>query len=151
MNWLINNPKNMFNKNQDVAHSGKIETIIGPSVRVEGDFKGEGDLVIEGMLIGNLQTKNNLKIGQNAVVEAEIKANNAFISGKVKGNISVKGKIEITATAVILGDIKAQIVSIESGALVQGKLIMPTRDIKEEDTEVSNDEELGEEEEKQDQ
>lgn len=130
MNWLITNPKNMFNKNQDVAHSGKIETIIGPSVRVEGDFKGEGDLVIEGMLIGNLQTKNNLKIGQNAIVEAEVRANNAFVSGKVKGNISVKGKIEITATAVILGDIKAQIISIESGALVQGKLIMPTRDIK---------------------
>lgn len=131
----------MFNKNQDVAHSGKIETIIGPSVRVEGDFKGEGDLVIEGMLIGNLQTKNNLKIGQNAIVEAEVKANNAFISGKVKGNISVKGKIEITATAVILGDIKAQIVSIESGALVQGKLIMPTRDIKnDEEKEVTSEE-----------
>ncbi len=132
----------MFNKNQDVAHSGKIETIIGPSVRVEGDFKGEGDLVIEGMLIGNLQTKNNLKIGQNAIVEAEVRANNAFISGKVKGNISVKGKIEITATAVILGDIKAQIISIESGALVQGKLIMPTRDIKnDEEKETTNEEE----------
>lgn len=137
----------MFNKNQDSAHSGKIETIIGPSVRVEGDFKGEGDLVIEGMLIGNLQTKNNLKIGQNAIVEAEIKANNAFISGKVKGNISVKGKIEITATAVILGDIKAQIISIESGALVQGKLIMPTRDVKnDEEKEVANEETDNEEE-----
>lgn len=129
----------MFNKNQDLAHSGKIETIIGPSVKVEGDFKGEGDLVIEGMLIGNLQTKNNLKIGQNAIVEAEVKANNAFVSGKVKGNVSVKGKVEITATAVILGDIKAQIISIESGALVQGRLIMPTRDIKNgEEKEIAN-------------
>jgi cytoskeletal protein CcmA (bactofilin family) len=147
MNWLITNPKNMFNKNQDVAHSGKIETIIGPSVRVEGDFKGEGDLVIEGMLIGNLQTKNNLKIGQNAIVEAEVRANNAFISGKVKGNISVKGKIEITATAVILGDIKAQIISIESGALVQGKLIMPTRDIKNDEEKETTSEEVNKEEE----
>lgn len=137
----------MFNKNQDNTHSGKIETIIGPSVKVEGDFKGEGDLVIEGMLIGNLQTKNNLKIGQNAIVEAEVKANNAFISGKVKGNISVKGKIEITATAVILGDIKAQIISIESGALVQGKLIMPTRDIKNDEEKETASEEVNNEEE----
>lgn len=139
----------MFNKNQDVTHAGKIETIIGPSVRVEGDFKGEGDLVIEGMLIGNLQTKNNLKIGQNAIVEAEVRANNAFVSGKVKGNISVKGKIEITATAVILGDIKAQVISIESGALVQGKLNMPTRDIKEEEKEVPVEEVNSEEEQNQ--
>lgn len=120
----------MFKKDQPTAHNSKtIETIIGPSVRVQGDFKGEGDLVVEGILIGSLQTKNNLKIGQNAMVEANIKANNAFISGKVKGNITTKGKIEITGTAVILGDIKAQVISIESGALIQGNLNMPVGNI----------------------
>jgi cytoskeletal protein CcmA (bactofilin family) len=115
----------MFAKNQPTTSQKSIETIIGPSVKVEGNFKGEGDLVIEGILVGDLQTKNNLKVGQNAIVDANIKANNAFISGKIKGNIIVKGKIEITGTAVILGDIKAQIISIESGALIHGKLNMP--------------------------
>mgnify|MGYP004008512377 FL=1 len=125
----------MFKKDQPVAHNSKtIETIIGPSVRVQGDFKGEGDLVIEGILIGSLQTKNNLKIGQNAMVEANIKANNAFRSGKIKGNIIAKGKVEITGTAVILGDIKAQIISIESGALLQGNLNMPVGSIMENPT-----------------
>jgi len=120
----------MFKKDQPVAHNSKtIETIIGPSVRVEGDFKGEGDLVVEGILVGSLQTKNNLKIGQNAMVEANIRANNAFISGKIKGNITTKGKVEITGTAVILGDIKAQVISIESGALIQGTLNMPVGNI----------------------
>ena len=120
----------MFSKNQTTTPSAKgIETIIGPSVKVEGDFKGEGDLVIEGVLIGNLQTKNNLKIGKNALIEANIKANNAFISGKVKGDILVKGKVEITGTAIILGNIKAQIISIESGALIKGTLDMPVGNI----------------------
>ena len=120
----------MFSKNQTTTPSTKgIETIIGPSVKVEGDFKGEGDLVIEGVLIGALQTKNNLKIGKNAIIEASIKANNAFISGKVKGDILVKGKVEITGTAIILGNIKAQIISIESGALIKGTLDMPVGNI----------------------
>ncbi len=120
----------MFTKNQPSVPSQKsIETIIGPSVKVEGNFKGEGDLIIEGVLVGNLQTKNNLKIGQNAVVDANVRANNAFISGKVKGNISVKGKLEISGTAVILGDIKAQILSIESGALLKGNIDMPVGNI----------------------
>ena len=83
----------MFAKNQPTTSQKSIETIIGPSVKVEGNFKGEGDLVIEGILVGDLQTKNNLKVGQNAIVDANIKANNAFISGKIKGNIIVKGKI----------------------------------------------------------
>ncbi|MCD4760512.1 polymer-forming cytoskeletal protein [bacterium] len=120
----------MFNKKQTTApHQKTIETIIGPSVKVDGNFKGEGDLVVEGILIGTLQTKNNLKIGQNAIIEASVRANNAFVSGKVKGNITVKGKIEITGTAMILGDIKAQVISIESGALIQGNLNMPVGNI----------------------
>ncbi|MFA6307544.1 MAG: polymer-forming cytoskeletal protein [Patescibacteria group bacterium] len=120
----------MFSKNQTTTPSSKtIETIIGPSVKVEGDFKGEGDLVIEGVLVGTLQTKNNLKIGQNAMIEASIRANNAFISGKVKGNISVKGKVEITGTAIIIGNIKAEIISIEAGALIKGDLDMPVGNI----------------------
>jgi len=120
----------MFSKNKTITPSNKtIETIIGPSVKVEGDFKGEGDLVIEGILIGTLQTKNNLKIGQNALIEASISANNAFISGKVKGNIVVKGKLEISGTAIILGNIKAQVISIASGALLKGNIDMPVGNI----------------------
>ncbi len=115
----------MFGKNQAVVSSKNIETIIGPSVKVEGDFRGEGDLIIEGMLVGNLNTKNNLKIGQGAVVEAAVKANNAFIAGKVKGNVTIKGKLDLTSSAVVVGDIKAALISIESGAIVQGNISMP--------------------------
>ena len=124
----------MFNKNQAIVNNKSIETIIGPSVRVEGDFKGEGDLIIEGILVGSLQTKNNLKIGENAVVEAGIKANNAFISGKVKGNLVIKGKLEITGTAIILGDIKTQLISIESGAIIQGSVSMPVNETPKEES-----------------
>jgi cytoskeletal protein CcmA (bactofilin family) len=119
----------MFKKDSVINSSKNIETIIGPSVRVEGDFKGEGDLVIEGVLIGNLQTKNNLKIGANAMIKASVKANNIFISGKVKGNITAKGKVEVTGTAVILGNIIAQVISVESGALIQGNITMPVSEM----------------------
>lgn len=120
----------MFSKNESAPRSTKsVETIIGPSVKVDGNFKGEGDLVVEGVLVGSLQTKNNLKVGQNAVIQANIQANNAFVSGKVKGNIRVKGKLEITGTAMILGDVTAQILSIESGALIKGNINMPVGNI----------------------
>ena len=120
----------MFNK-QPVSNSShkSVETIIGPSVKVEGDFKGEGDLIIEGVLIGNIKTKNNLKIGANAIIQANISANNAFISGKVKGNIHIKGKLELSSTALILGDVKTQVLSMESGALIKGNIDMPVSNI----------------------
>ena len=120
----------MFNRNEvDVQKNKNIETIIGPSVKLEGNFKGEGDLLIEGILVGKIETKNNLKIGSGAIVQANIKANNAFISGKVKGNINIKGKLEITSKAIVLGDVKAKIISVESGGLLHGKITMPVHNI----------------------
>jgi len=125
----------MFNKNQPTIQQKNIETVIGPSVKLEGKFKGDGDLVVEGVLIGGLETKKNLKIGSNAIVQANIKADNAFVSGKVKGNINVRGKLDITNSAIIIGDIKAKILSIESGALIQGKITMPVHSINEHEKE----------------
>ena len=116
----------MFSKNEATPiNSKKVETIIGPSVKVEGNFKGEGDLLIDGILVGSLSTENNLKIGAGAVIDATVRAKNAFISGKVKGNLTISGKLELSGTAVILGDIKAQTLSMESGAMIQGKMSMP--------------------------
>lgn len=120
----------MFNKTQQSRPDQKtIETIIGPSVKVDGTFNGEGDLIVQGIFVGKLTTKKNLKVGSSAVVEANIKANNAFISGKVKGNIVVKGKLEITGTGVIDGDVQAQILSVESGAIIKGNIDMPMGEI----------------------
>ncbi len=126
----------MFNKDQPSIPQKNVETIIGPSVKLEGKFKGEGDLVVEGILIGSLETKKNLKVGANAIVQANVRADNTFVSGKIKGNISVKGKLEITSKAIILGDIKAKIISIESGGLLHGKIAMPVHNINTSDEDV---------------
>jgi cytoskeletal protein CcmA (bactofilin family) len=103
-----------------------IETIIGPSVKVEGDFFGEGDVVVEGIVTGNLKTKNNLKIMEGAKIQAEIEAKNAFVAGEVSGNISVQNDLELTASAKVKGDITANLLSIERGALINGKITMGT-------------------------
>lgn len=112
----------MFKKSE--SSYTEIETIIGPSVKVEGDFAGEGDVVVEGLVTGSLKTTNNLKVGEKAKIFANISANNALIAGEVQGNIMVKEKLELTSTAKINGDIKAKSLSVIEGALLNGKVIM---------------------------
>lgn len=41
----------------------EIETVIGPSVKVEGDFVTEGNMIVEGTICGSIKTSKNLKIG----------------------------------------------------------------------------------------
>jgi cytoskeletal protein CcmA (bactofilin family) len=46
------------------------ETVIGPSVKVEGNFSSDGDVVIEGQLTGTLKTTKNVRIGAGARIKA---------------------------------------------------------------------------------
>ncbi|MEK9129784.1 MAG: polymer-forming cytoskeletal protein [Patescibacteria group bacterium] len=100
-----------------------IDTIIGPSVKLEGDFNGDGNIIIAGTISGNLKTSGDLKILKTAKINANINANNILISGKIKGNIKALGKIELTSTALVFGDIEAKIISISGGAILNSKCI----------------------------
>ncbi len=114
----------MFGKKQSLQSSDTVETVIGPSVKVEGDFVGEGDIVVEGTVQGNLKTNGNLRVGPQAEIAAEVSAANAFIAGRVTGDVTVAGVLEVASTASITGDVACASVSVEAGATLNGKLTM---------------------------
>jgi cytoskeletal protein CcmA (bactofilin family) len=35
----------------------EVETVVGPSVHVEGDFASEGNIIVKGMVSGNVKTE----------------------------------------------------------------------------------------------
>ena len=111
-------------KPEEVQKNQTTETVIGPSVKVEGDFVGEGNVVVEGVVIGNLKTKNSLRVGPQAKVQARVEADNAQIAGEITGNIAVNQFLEIKASAKITGDVTEAILAIEKGARVNGKITM---------------------------
>lgn len=104
------------------------ETVIGPSMQVEGNFKGDGDVIVDGEVKGTLKTKKDLRVGKDAKIKANIEAVNALIAGTVEGNIKVKERLELTPTARIIGDISTHILQTESGAMVNGSITMGVED-----------------------
>ena len=116
----------MFNKPSQGGASNEFETVIGPSVKVKGDFNAQGNIIVEGIVDGNLKTAGNLEVGDKAMVTANVEAKEAKIGGRINGNIKIKGFLEITATAKIFGDVEAVSISIERGATFNGKCVMPT-------------------------
>jgi len=111
-------------KNESEVSIKNAETIIGPSIKVKGNFFGEGDIIVEGILEGEIKTSKNLLIGPKAIVHANIEANQAKISGEVHGNIHIKGYLELSSNAKINGDIQAAKISIEPGAVFNGLCTM---------------------------
>lgn len=114
----------MFNKQDQGETGNEFETIIGPSVKVKGDFNGQGNIIVEGTVEGSLKTNGSLEVGKAAKITANVEAKEAKIGGQVAGNIKIKGFLEVTATAKIFGDIETSGLSIERGATFNGKCTM---------------------------
>lgn len=116
--------KGMFNKEPEKIKVNEAETIIGPSVKVRGDFNSQGDIVIDGSFEGSLKTTNHLHVGDKAKVKASVEAKDGVIGGEVRGNIKIKGYLEVGPVAKIFGDIEATSLSVSRGAVINGKCTM---------------------------
>lgn len=104
------------------------ETVVGKSVKLEGDFSSDENVRIDGEVSGTLKTTQNLVIGSGAAVEADVFAENATISGRVSGNLDIKNKLELTESAKITGDIKTGVLSVADGAVFSGQCSMTDED-----------------------
>ena len=125
----------MFQKTQNLSMQSQaedtVETVVGPSVHVEGDFASEGNILVKGTVSGNVKTSRLLAVEEGAKIFANVIAANATISGHIKGNVKVDDRLELTESAQILGDIVCQTLVIAAGALVQGKVSMDGMSIEE--------------------
>lgn len=102
-----------------------IDTVVGPSVNVEGDFSSEGNIIVKGTVTGSVHTSKILSVEPGAKIIANVRAGNAMIAGEVRGNMKIKDSLELASTARVLGDIEVKTLSIEPGAVVFGKIVMP--------------------------
>ncbi len=87
-------------------------------------FKDPVNLRINGNFEGRLDTKGSLTIGENASVRADITGEEIVVGGKVTGNVTADKELKILGKAHIVGDIRAPLLSIETGAILQGKCQM---------------------------
>jgi cytoskeletal protein CcmA (bactofilin family) len=98
---------------------------IGPSIRIKGELSGEEDLVIEGSVEGTVHLeKNNLTIGNNGRVNADIHANTVTILGELRGDVTGTEKVVIRKTGNVRGNVIAPRVSLEEGAMFKGSIEM---------------------------
>jgi cytoskeletal protein CcmA (bactofilin family) len=99
------------------------KTVVGENISIEGNIRGDEDLVIEGSIKGNIEMgKHNFTVGPKGRVEGEINAQGVRISGQMIGNIKTQGTVEITKEADFRGDIKAKSISVETGAYFNGSI-----------------------------
>ena len=100
------------------------ETIIAEGVKVEGDFTSDGNVVIEGMVQGNVSATGNITVGERAVIDADVRAQNLQAAGTIKGNVHVEERTDLLASSVLQGDLSTNTLNIDAGSVVNGKITM---------------------------
>jgi cytoskeletal protein CcmA (bactofilin family) len=97
---------------------------------IKGDITADGDFRIDGTLIGSINCKGKIVIGQTGSIDGEITCQNADISGKIKAHLSVEQLLTLKSTAELTGDVITGKLSIEPGARFSGTCDMESTSAK---------------------
>lgn len=111
------------------ARSGDLDAnarqaIIGASTRVRGRVSGDGDLVIEGSVEGDITVSGDLTIAEGGRATSTIEAVTVTLRGELDGDVRASGPIRIEAGARVRGDLNGESISLEEGVEVVGNLEM---------------------------
>lgn len=94
--------------------------IISAGTVVVGNINAEGDLRVEGQVIGTLVCNSKLVVSETGYIEGSVDSRNATIEGEIKGNVVTRELLQIEKTGKIFGDIFTQKLVVQMGAIFTG-------------------------------
>ncbi|MCL2270450.1 MAG: polymer-forming cytoskeletal protein [Treponema sp.] len=104
--------------------SFSINTIIGPNTSLKGDIETGGFTRIDGSIIGNVNARGRVVIGERARMKGNVSGTAITIGGVVWGNIIAGESLVILSTALVLGDIITRRIQADDGCLIHGKVLV---------------------------
>jgi len=100
-------------------------TILDEDFKFEGLMKFEDSTIIKGNIKGKIESKADLIIGPNAIIEADIKAKKLECFGKIYGNVVIDEDVYFHTPALLNGSIKTKLLTFERGCILNGNVEMP--------------------------
>jgi cytoskeletal protein CcmA (bactofilin family) len=105
---------------KEITAGGDV-SILSTGVRIEGKFYSEGNVRIDGKIMGDVIVNGNLTLGESSKINGTVKARNITISGALHGNINATEKVILESKSVLKGDLVAKILVVEEGAKFDGQ------------------------------
>lgn len=104
--------------------SSQESTLVARGSTLVGEVTGNAELVIEGVVKGEIHLDSRLVIGETGRVEGKVFARSVQVAGKVEGNVSGRERIEVLPSGRLEGDVVAPSVVIAEGAFFKGTVEM---------------------------
>jgi cytoskeletal protein CcmA (bactofilin family) len=95
-------------------------TLLAKGVHLKGEIRVEGTVRIDGRLDGEIQTKGQVIVGEDGLVQGTIVAGTVISSGRIKATVTATDQIQLMKTATMIGDVHTPVLTMEAGAKIQG-------------------------------
>ena len=95
-------------------------SIISADLRITGDLECSGDIQIDGVVNGDIQSRN-IVIGEGAAVTGSLQAEAVQVFGRLIGQIKAD-TVTLERTAHVEGDILHKALAIAQGAFLEGAI-----------------------------
>ena len=98
-------------------------SIIGKLLVVKGEVSGDEALVVDGEVEGPIMLHGQrLTVRTNGRIRGNIDARHVILHGRVEGDIQASDRLELFRSGSVEGEVSTARISIEDGALFNGKL-----------------------------
>ena len=100
---------------------------IGTTIKISGDISGDENLIVHGEVEGSITlVQNNVTVGKDGQVKANVHARIIDIGGKVDGDLQGTEQVIIRKYGDIRGNVIAPRVTLEDGCRFKGSIDMET-------------------------
>lgn len=117
----------MFNNKTNTAGkeiSTGLATIIASGTEIHGNIESQGDIRVDGILIGNLTTSSKVLVGPSGHVKGDVSSAQAEVLGQITGNLHVSELLILKGSCEINGNIHTGQLQVDSTASFNGECHM---------------------------
>jgi cytoskeletal protein CcmA (bactofilin family) len=106
------------------AASPQQMSLVAAGDEFEGKLTTTNGVRVLGTVRGTIESRSNVQVDEDALVEADITAENVSIAGTYKGNLNCTGRLEITASGRASGQLETGRILLHEGGFFEGTLHM---------------------------
>jgi len=118
----------LFGNEKKASIGSGAPTYVGKGMRIEGKIWGVRPIWIDGEVIGTIDIESEVVIGENAKIDATIRASSIKVNGFVEGELYGSSRIEIMSKGRVRGKVTnlAGCLIIQDGGVVEGQCTIVT-------------------------
>ncbi|MCC7539521.1 MAG: polymer-forming cytoskeletal protein [Deltaproteobacteria bacterium] len=97
------------------------QTVILEGTEVLGTIRANGNVLIEGILDGDLSSEGGVSIGANGLVRGHVIGGSVSIAGRVEGTVLAHGRLTMQSGGRLVGDAQYGTLEVHRGGVIEGR------------------------------